>query len=127
MELISCKTELAANIDKLREYLSAPGPDNEFAVELIRSGICFVVTSKAGDVLFAPSRFVGYSQNSRHDHGANEDKDGRETNDAIEQLLGSPPLESEGLEQEYDQFCLSLGASLRKAPFAVTRKFWDLR
>lgn len=127
MDLISSKAELAANIDTLRGYLSSNGVDKEFAVELIRSGTCFVVTTRGAAILFAPSRFVGYAQNSRHDHGTNEDKDGRETNAALERLLRKPPLHNAVLEQQYDQFCLSLGASLRKAPFGVTRKFWDLR
>lgn len=127
MELITRKAELTDNIARLQQYLQGSGPDRDFALDLIRQGICFVVTEQDGKAFFAPSRFVGYRSNTRHDHVHNEDKDGRETNAALEAILLAPPAASEELEGEYDQFCASLGLNLRKAPFGITRKFWDLR
>ena len=127
MDLITRNTELSENIARLREYLQATGADRDFALDLIRHGICFVITEENGTPVFAPSRFVGYRSNSRHDHVHNEDKDGRETNAALEAILNTPPVLSATLEAEYEQFCTSLGISVRKAPFGITRKFWDLR
>jgi hypothetical protein len=127
MDLITRNTELSDNIARLREYLQATGADRDFALDLIRHGICFVITEENGTPFFAPSRFVGYRSNSRHDHVHNEDKDGRETNTALEAILSAPPSASGTLEAEYERFCASLGITVRKAPFGITRKFWDLR
>ena len=127
MELITQKAELADNIGRLQEYLRGSGADRDFALDLIRKGICFVVTEQDGKPFFSPSRFIGYRSNTRHDHVHNEDKDGRETNAALGVILSSPPVTSDPLDAEYEQFCTSLGISVRKAPFGIARKFWDLR
>jgi hypothetical protein len=127
MDLITQKTELAENVARLQQYLQGSGSDRDFALDLIRQGICFVVTEEGGATFFSPSRFVGYRSNTRHDHVHNEDKDGRETNAALETILKAPPVASHQLETEYERFCTSLGINLRKAPFGITRKFWDLR
>jgi putative restriction endonuclease len=127
MELIATKAELSENVARLQQYLHESGADRDFAVDLIRQGICFVVTEQNGKPFFSPSRFVGYRSNTRHDHLHNDDKDGRETNAALEDILKSPPAGSDVLEAEYEQFCTSLGIAVRKAPFGIARKFWDLR
>lgn len=84
MELINKKTELLANIDELKRYFQQPGPDRDFAHDLMRLGICFVVTEENAKLFFAPSRFIGYQDNRRHNHTHNGDRDGREPNAAIE-------------------------------------------
>jgi hypothetical protein len=127
MELITKKSELFANIQTLRRYLRDPGVDRDFALGLVRLGICFAITEEDGNAFFAPSRFVGYRGNTRHHHSNNDEKDGRKTNAALEQFLRAPPTPSETLEREYEQFCAALGIQVRKAPFGIARKFWDLR
>ncbi|MFH0980457.1 MAG: hypothetical protein V2A79_02830 [Planctomycetota bacterium] len=44
MELITNKSELTENIGRLKQYLQKAGVDQDFALALIRNGICFVVT-----------------------------------------------------------------------------------
>lgn len=127
MDLITRKAELTENIARLRQYLKSSGADRGFALDFIRQGICFVVTEQDGKAFFAPSRFIGYRSNTRHDHVHNEDRDGRETNAALEAILLAPLAASDALEGEYDTFCASLRLRRRKAPFGNTRKFWDLR
>jgi hypothetical protein len=127
MELVTKESEVLVNIETLKKYLEGSGVDREFVLDLIRLGICFVVTEENATPFFAPSRFIGYRSNTRHDHLHNEDKDGRETNTALEALLHSAPTPSEVLETEYERFCAKLGIQVRKAPFGIARKFWDLR
>jgi hypothetical protein len=127
MKLITKKSELLENLARLQNYLQQPGVDRDFALELIKQGICFIVVEQDGKLFFGPSRFVGYKSNNRHDHVHSDDKDGRETNVAIEAILGTEPAPSDVLESEYEHFSLSLGSSVRKAPFGTKRKFWDLR
>ena len=69
----------------------------------------------------------GAKADPRNDHVHNEDKDGRETNAALETILNAPPAASDTLEAEYERFCASVRIATRKAPFGITRKFWDLR
>lgn len=127
MELITETTELFENVSRLNEYLHKSDTDRDFARDLIRRGICFVVTQQNGNAFFSPSRFVGYRGNTHHDHLRNEEKDGRETNAALDAILQARAVTNDAIETEYEQFCMSLGINARNAPFGVTRKFWDLR
>lgn len=129
MRLISERRELDANIDRLASYLSErDGANREFAEALIQRGICFVVAKKHGRPFFAPSRFVGYRNNSRHAHMGNDEKDGRETNDAIASVLRREPELNAQLEKEYMAFCATLDLEVRPTGnFGVSRKFWDAR
>lgn len=127
MALITRESELLANIETLKRQLNGSSVDRDFGLDLVRLGICFVVTEEDGSPFFAPSRFVGYRNNTRHNHLHNPDKDGRDTNTALEGLLRTAPKPSEPVEREYETFCVTLGLQVRKAPFAITRKFWDLR
>jgi len=127
MELITKKLELLANIQTLKRYLRDSGVDRDFALGLIRRGICFAITEENGDAFFAPSRFIGYRGNTRYHHSHNDEKDGRKTNTALEAFLRETPDPSEALEREYEQFCADLGIKVRNAPFGIARKFWDLR
>jgi 5-methylcytosine-specific restriction protein A len=127
MKLVTTASELLENIETLKKYLQSSGADRDFALDLVRQGICFVITEENTTPFFAPSRFIGYKDNTREDHLQNDDKDGRETNAALEVFLKGSPSPSEPCEQEYEQFCARLGIQLRKAPFGISRKFWDLR
>lgn len=46
MELITKESELLANIKTLKQYLKGSGIDRDFAIDLVRLGICFVVTEE---------------------------------------------------------------------------------
>lgn len=129
MRLISERSHLDANIDRLASYLSErDGVNREFAEALIRRGICFVVVKRHGRPFFAPSRFVGYRNNSRHAHMGNDEKDGRETSAATASLLRKEPELNAQLESEYIAFCAPLNVEVRPTGnFGVSRKFWDNR
>jgi hypothetical protein len=77
---------------------------------------------------FAPSRFIGYKNNTITKHESNITKDGRETNPAISDALGvKQPIINEELEELYKKYCIYLGFSPPpKGAFGVTRKYWIL-
>lgn len=125
MDLITKESEVLANIETLKQYLN--GAERDFALDLLRHGVCFVITEENGRPFFAPSRFIGYRGNTRNDHLHNEEKYGGATNAALEGVFGSEARPSEALEQEYEKFCFTIGARVRKAPFGNERKFWDRR
>ncbi|MBK4737355.1 HNH endonuclease [Noviherbaspirillum sp. DKR-6] len=128
MQTILTYDDLLENVDTLRSYSSSPhAEDREYARQLIRQGVCFVVHVAGGEPFFAPSRFVGYKANTRAAHATSPTKDGRITNEVINIIAGSKPNHSEALELEYQQFCTRLGIKPRdKAPFGASRRFWIL-
>lgn len=127
MELITERAQLSDNIARLDAYLSGTGLDREFGLSLIQRGVCFVVTEIDSQPMFSPSRFIGYVANSRVTHEQNDEKDGRDTNPAIEALLGGPPGQSAALEAEYEAFCRRRGGKSKSTPYGNARKFWDTR
>ena len=129
VQLVSKDSDVMENVTQLSRYIAErTGSNAEFARKLIKNGVCFVVVDIDGLAFFAPSRFVGYVNNSRQSHLSNYEKDGRVTNAALMQILGSNPVPSPGLEQEFSVFCARLGI-IPKATgnFGVMRKFWDIR
>lgn len=76
---------------------------------------------------FYPSRFIGYVNNSMDAHARNQEKDGKVTNPAITDIIGTKPQLNETLEDEYKEYCVSLSFKANKAgAFGVKRKYWLL-
>src|SRR5690606_20169162 len=106
---------------------SAVGADRRGWAGLVQRGTTFVAYPSEGGLAFAPSRFIGYRDNNLRAHSENPLKDGRDTNPAIERVLGSKPAPSRDLENAYRQFCVNQGIEPRPAgSFGVTRTYWVL-
>ena len=88
---------------------------------IIKRGICFFPYLNQDGLAFAPSRFIGYLNNSFDGPRG----DGRLTNVAISALLGNKPTVNPELEKCYGFFCERLGFMARvNGPFGVPHKFW---
>ena len=126
METVRNIDELLSNCSLLDSYLCADDIKTEYAKDLIKKGICFVVTKNGETYKFYPSRFVGYSNNSMVQHMENSGKDGRVTNPAITSVLGGvKPSPDRFLDEEYCRYCNSLGFTAQKSgQFGITRKYW---
>lgn len=125
MELISNSADIFRNIEYLEQALVRR---DRRALALIKRGTCFVAYGQNDLVKFAPSRFIGYQDNTFEGHTKNQSKDGRETNPAISEALGSHAVPSEELELAYANYCRSLGFEPNeKGSFGVERKYWDQR
>lgn len=128
MRLINTKNQLIKNIDTLEGYLTE-GDDyssNE-AKSLVKRGTCFVAYKIDRELRFAPSRFIGYTDNKLDKHSASDEKDGRETNKAIITILEAKPLPNEKLNENYVDYCNRLGIQPNeKGSFGAPRKFWQL-
>jgi putative restriction endonuclease len=120
--------QIYENIAELeRGRLSEESSDFDEYRSLIKKGTCFVPYSSPEGVAFAPSRFVGYIQNSLATHSGNPDRDGRVTNSALSKVFSIRPLSDAGLESRYLSFCerLDIKASATGA-FGVSRKYWAI-
>jgi hypothetical protein len=126
MDLITNLAELEANMKRLEEYRYSSDPaERDFYRNLINLGICFVVLKKNGKLLWGPSRFVGYRNNSMTLHIRNGDKDGRDTNPAITDILRHRPEQNEHLEKSYSDHCKDLVFSASPTgAFGIKRKYW---
>jgi glycerol-3-phosphate dehydrogenase len=119
--LVQSREEIVANLHRLEEYLdSTSNEERDFARELLRKARCVVLARRNGQLLIGSSRFVGYAMMTRERFNAHINKDGRETNVAISQLLGSGPVEDSALEAEYQAFCQQHAIQ----PSGHSRKYW---
>ncbi|MCB0180641.1 MAG: HNH endonuclease [Anaerolineae bacterium] len=123
MEVVTSIEDIESNLSLFENYLCDGNEEEEqFAYDLIRRGSCFVAYQIEGELRFSPSRYVGYLNNTRSKHLSNEDKDGRETNAAINRVIGYTLSPDEDLEANYLAFASSLGIE----PYNKSRKYWRL-
>jgi len=129
MQTVTTLPQLTQNLKRLEHYLHAGSSDDkEEARRFIQRGTCFLAYDDAGTLRFAPSRFIGYENNTFDKHSGNNERDGRVTNPAISKLLKTPlPLVDAELDEKYQQYCHSLGIIPRlKGAFGVSRKYWKM-
>lgn len=120
--------ELRDNIETLRKYINdKTDPTFDFAVNLVKKGTCFVVVKVGEGYEFYPSRFVGYYDNDMDKHLSNTEKDGKETNPVISEILGNKPEQNPLIDKQYRDYCELLGFTARdKGSFGVERKYWEV-
>jgi hypothetical protein len=118
--------QIQQNILRLEGYRrSQEKQEVNFYKNLFKRGICFVAYKRGEEFLLGPSRYIGYVNNDLHKHQANTDKDGRVTNPAIDQILGSSATTNEILEKEYFRLCARLGITAKAVgTFGVARRYW---
>lgn len=128
MKEVESLNDLKENIKTLDKYLdSKKDPEYSFALGLVKKGTCFVAVKENGTYKFYPSRFIGYVGNSMDAHLNNQYKDGTETNPAISLTLGSKPTPNPVLDNQYKEYCQSLGfIANNKGSFGVERKYWEI-
>lgn len=126
MELVKTSDEIYANVaelERIREL--GRGPEFRDYVSLIKLGTVFLPYKDASGLAFAPSRFLGYVENTLQKHNGNAEKDGRQTTPAISEILRKQPGEDPELDERYRAFCVSLGFEARESGnFGAARKFW---
>lgn len=129
MQTVTTLPQLTANLKQLEHYLHmGSGEEQDEARRFIQRGTCFLAYNDGTKMRFAPSRFIGYANNSFDKHSSNAERDGGVTNPAISRLLKTPlPVADAELEEQYLQYCHSLGITPRpKGAFGVPRKYWKL-
>ncbi len=125
---IENKEELILNLQKVEYYLSfAEGEENRDAmVDLIGKGTNFVAYSYMGHMHFAPSRFIGYLNNTLFVHLIKDNgKHGTKTSSAIDKILSKREY-IDDLEIAYLKYCDSIGAKPKNMVNAQ-RKYWYLK
>ena len=125
MNVVGTLGQIKKNIAELERGRKSSGEAQEEYRALIKRGTCFLPYESQTGLSFAPSRFIGYNDNKLATHANNPDRDGRVTNAAISQVLGTRPCTNAALEQAYIDFCESVGVNPSKTgTYGVERKYW---
>ena len=120
--VINTKEQIIKNLDKIEGYLSSNSVELYDAMaHYIARGKVFVAYNVGGKYHFAPSRFVGYKDNTLIKHHKNKEKDGKVTTPAITKILGAKFYDSK-IEKDYLLYCERLGITASNNK----RSFWLL-
>jgi hypothetical protein len=123
MEFVKTLLDIIANIRTLEKYLiSRNTVERRYAEDLVKKGKTILVYKVNGQNHFAPSRFSGYINNTMDKHIMNDEKDGRDTNPVITQIVGRP-FENEKIESSFIDYCAKLGV----VPDNTKRHYWRLK
>ncbi|WP_300847880.1 McrB family protein [uncultured Duncaniella sp.] len=108
-DFIDCRADVIRNIHTLYSYAqSDDGDEREWAIDRYRQGRCFVVEPFGNKLMFGPSRFCGYKENTwekQCEHHGN----GTETNDRYLKLKLYQPEDDPSLTCEFDKFMDEFG------------------
>lgn len=128
MRCVRSLDEIEKNMSVMDYYLDKKcDGEYSFALSLIKKGVCFIAVKTPLGYKFYPSRFMGYANNSMDSHLNNTEKDGKETNPAISDVLKQKLRKSAELDREYRDYCECLGfIANEKGAFGVERKYWEL-
>lgn len=125
MILIDNREELIKNLDTVESYLN--GDNQELfdqMADLIRKGKNFVAYDFEGKLHFAPSRFIGYKNNTLSKHLRKDNgKNGSETSGKLRRLylLGQDDPNAK-LQKIWERYC----RELQVEPTNGIKKFWML-
>lgn len=125
MILIDNRDELIKNLDTVESYLNGDNDEVvEIMAELIRKGKNFVAYNFNGSTHFAPSRFVGYKDNTIRKHFKKDNgKHGTYTSKRLRRsdILGIDRPDP-ALQTEWESYCRECGVE----PTKGTKTFWRL-
>ena len=127
MELVEKFEDISANAQALENVrLEADHRDAVLYRELIKQGKVFMPYVAKDGLAFAPSRFIGYVENSIPKHKASTNKDGKLTNARINQVLReefSLPV-SNAPDLDVEEYFLRFAGQIGIEPNNVARSYW---
>lgn len=110
MKLITKKEKIEKNLETIEHYLSHGSVSEQEATQkLIGKGKCLIAYKKGKFWHFAPSRFIGYVSNFLKKHLNNDQKDGKDTNPAIEYALECKFVRDMEMESTFINYCGQIG------------------
>ena len=123
MVFVESLSDIERNVDALVDAIHSNSTDRQRFPDWVKAGAAFYPYQYGRILAFAPSRFIGYKDNSRKKHEkfvANGTADGKETNPAISKIIGSRPARDERLEEAFLRYCSIIGVT----PYRKKRSYW---
>lgn len=118
-DFIESRIDVVKNIYTLYSYAkSTIAEDREWALQRFQRGKWYVVEPFGNTLLFAPSRFVGYKNNTREKHTSNHG-DGTQTNNKFRELKLYKEISDDYLSEQFEHFMAELGIEKDTANFLI--------
>lgn len=118
-DFIENRIDVVKNIYTLYSYArSTLVEDKEWALQRFKQGKWYVVEPFGNTLLFAPSRFVGYKNNTIEKHTSNYG-DGTQTNNKFRELKLYKEMADDYLSEQFELFMTSLGIEKDTAKFLI--------
>lgn len=127
METIKNKKEVLDNLYRLYKYsFSENQEEKDFYTRMLKKGWVFVAENIGGEILFAPSKFAGYSNNSNKTYFENKDNgaDGRDSNKVLSTLYGSE-VTNDFLLEKLKTVCKNFGIDRNFETEKTIRFYFD--
>ena len=118
-DFIENRIDVVKNIYTLYSYAkSTVAEDKEWALQRFRQGRWYVVEPFGDTLMFAPSRFVGYKNNTREKHIFNHG-DGTQTNNKFRELKLYKEVADDYLSEQFGLFMAKLGIEKDTSKFFI--------
>lgn len=118
-DFIENRIDVVKNIYTLYSYAkSTVAEDKEWALQRFRQGRWYVVQPFGDTLMFAPSRFVGYKNNTREKHVFNHG-DGTQTNNKFRELKLYKEVADDYLSEQFGLFMAKLGIEKDTSKFFI--------
>lgn len=118
-DFIENRIDVVKNIYTLYSYaIGTVTEDREWALQRYKMGKWYVAELFGDTLLFAPSRFVGYKNNTREKHTSNHG-DGTQTNAKFKDLKLYREIADNYLSEQFESFMRSLGLVKESAKFLI--------
>lgn len=115
MKLVKDIDDIVDNLKTLETYLKSKNDaERTFAQELVRNGITILIYKVNGSNHYAPAHFCAYLNNSMKQHAEMEDIDHKEADAALDKLLKGKAWFLQQKENEFLNYCKSLGLKVPK-------------
>lgn len=118
---IENRSDVINNIKTLYSYATSNSVENrDYAIEIYKNGRNHVVEKIDGKLFFAPSRFVGYKDNTKEKHDDNNDKHGSYTNNLLKKLykkITDKDPDFETLSKMFNEFLSEFDIQEKKVKF----------
>ena len=122
IDFIENRIDVVKNIYTLYSYIKSESEEEKkWALQRFKQGKWYVVEIFGNSLLFAPSRFVGYKNNTIEKHTVNHG-DGTETNNYFRNLKLYKESTDEYLSTEFKKFMNALGIEKDTANFFIPYK-----
>ena len=123
MELVSSEEDIRNNLVVFDQDLAKELDTSGWYHERIQFGVNFISYKVGSEWRFAPSRYIGYKDNSMESHEGNQSKDGGKTNEKISEILKHEPESNDKKSDQFRKFANRYGISPHNRP----HKFWTLQ
>lgn len=118
-DFIENRIDVVKNIYRLYTYAkSNVAEDKNWALQRFKQGRWYIVEPIGDTLLFAPSRFVGYKNNTKEKHILNPG-DGTKTNKNFCELKLYKEIKDDYLSEQFESFIKNLGVETNIAQFFI--------